>query len=335
LPRCRFDSMDVLVYTRYRPRYACCRVAGIVLTVLVLMGVMVSGVIGEDMWKSIVSGNYFPEFRVDQDLVLTAPPELYRYMDGAAELYLAYNIRELRVLDLIDNRDRRVLIEVYRFGSSADAYGVYTFDSSGDPVAVGREGTFSAGLLKFWQGNLFCRILMIKDFAEYRERILAAGRRIAEGAGEGEPPGMVNLLPAAGRLPHTVHYFYSRMVLNNLYYLSGEDLLRFDSGGVRAVMAGYSSRTGSRGVVLLILEYRREAVLDSALAAVRGEYFGPGTGPFGSVESGLVTEMGDGGFAGLCRVGNYLVLVFDGGSAEEVSELIGEAVRRIREAAPG
>ena len=51
---------------------------------------------------------------------------LYDYIDGAAEVYLAYNYRRVSVRRYVKPNQPDIIADVYQMGSSEDAFGVFS-----------------------------------------------------------------------------------------------------------------------------------------------------------------------------------------------------------------
>jgi hypothetical protein len=81
-----------------------------------------------------------------------SPKALFDYMDGAAELYLAYGFQRLTVRKFEKSSQRPITLELYEMASSEDAYGLFSFDRQDEAVGIGQGSEFGGGLLRFWKG---------------------------------------------------------------------------------------------------------------------------------------------------------------------------------------
>ena len=73
---------------------------------------------------------------------------LFDYMDGTGEVYLAYDFRLLLVREYEKTSAPRIVAEVYEMSSSEDAFGIFCHDQEGKPVGIGQGGVYALGLLK-------------------------------------------------------------------------------------------------------------------------------------------------------------------------------------------
>jgi len=151
--------------------------------------------------------------------------DLHHYMDGAAERYLGYSFDRLLVSEA-ERGEEQFVIELYHFGVPSDAYGIWSTDSLGERVGVGQDSAYGGGLLQFWRGSYFLRVYHSRYDTEARDTVLAIGRALAKAIpGDAERPSLLAELPADGVQGDPV-FFHEQPVLNSLYFLSDENILR-------------------------------------------------------------------------------------------------------------
>ena len=63
---------------------------------------------------------------------------VFKYMDGAAELYLAYGFQNLMVRRFEKSNQLPLTVELYEMDSSEDAYGVFSFEHQDEAVGIGQ-----------------------------------------------------------------------------------------------------------------------------------------------------------------------------------------------------
>jgi hypothetical protein len=76
---------------------------------------------------------------------------IFDYMDGGGELYLAYRLDYLDVLEYkaSDPSAGTVLVEVYQMKSPDDAFGLLSTDWTAEPIATGEERSPTAACSAF------------------------------------------------------------------------------------------------------------------------------------------------------------------------------------------
>jgi hypothetical protein len=205
-------------------------------------------------------------------------------------------------------------------GSGEDAYGVLSVDPTGEHVEVGELARYGAGLLRFARGRWFVRVLAERETAETRAAVLAIGVEMADAiAGRSAPPDMLRLLPPDALQPDSATYFHTQVTLNQLYFLSNENLLSLGPE-TKAVMADYCAGEGE--AKLLVVRYPSAARCSAARDALLEKYFEcarPWPQP-------AITCIEDGGFAGVEARPPHLVAVFDAPSAASAEDLLVEAL---------
>lgn len=102
-------------------------------------------------------------WRIAEPVRVFSPDTLYEEIDGEAELFLPYSFRALRVaiLSPADRPAAQARVEIYRHGSSRDAYGVYSqyrFPGQRTARIDSSEAILSDVSVDFFRGPAFVRI---------------------------------------------------------------------------------------------------------------------------------------------------------------------------------
>jgi len=242
---------------------------------------------------------------------------LYAYMNGGAEVFLAFDFREVFVRRYGRDGADDIVLDVYDMGSPAEAFGVYSCDREDPAAGIGQGSEFGFGMLRFWQNRFFVTIMTTGEDEAADAAILDLGRAVATELGpDGEPPTMLRLLPTVGLVDDRTSYFHSNINLNNRYFIASENVLGLGDD-TECVFAEYRG-DGDESVKLLVVSYPDSARADAAFDSVIQGYM-PEAG-----ESGLA-QMEDGGwtFAGVHD--EYLSIVFDA-PTEDSARLIESAI---------
>ena len=89
--------------------------------------------------------------------------KLFDYMDGGAEVYLAFDFREVFVRKYADAAGNEIALDIYDMGSSREAFGIFSFDRQDPEAGIGQDSEYGLGLLKFRQGRYFVSITVSGD----------------------------------------------------------------------------------------------------------------------------------------------------------------------------
>ena len=166
---------------------------------------------------------------------------LFDYMDGAAELYLAYGFQNLTVHRFEKSNHPVVILELYEMASSEDAYGVFSFERQDEAVGIGQGSEFGGGLLRFWKGRYFVSIYADGEGAEVESAILKMGRDSANSIrATGPEPKLVGFIPGKdlGLVDKSVRYLKNHVLLNQRFFIAHQDILNLNRE-TEAVLAQY------------------------------------------------------------------------------------------------
>ncbi|TKJ40620.1 hypothetical protein CEE37_06550 [candidate division LCP-89 bacterium B3_LCP] len=128
--------------------------------------------------------------------------ELFRYMNGGAELYLEYRYAGLCVREYEDENGNSLTVEIYSYATPQDAYGIYSIDTTGAPVDLGQGGRKTRLTIRFWKDRYYIRIFLW----ESKDELIPIPERAARIVDQkidmvGELPHWLNSLIANGLSP--------------------------------------------------------------------------------------------------------------------------------------
>jgi hypothetical protein len=178
---------------------------------------------------------------------------LFGYIDGTAELYLAYGFQNLMVRRFEKSNQPPLIVELYEMASSEDAYGVFSFEHQDEAVGIGQGSEFGGGLLRFWKGKYFVSIYAEGEGAEVESGILKMGRAAANSIPtKGSEPKLVGYIPGKdlGLVDKSICYLKSHVLLNQRFFIAHQNILNL-SRKTEAVLAQYL-RDKQRTQLLLI-----------------------------------------------------------------------------------
>lgn len=153
----------------------------------------------------------FGSFKRAEEPAHYSPDTLFDYINGGAELFLAYGFAELMVAVFVEdgNPAHRATLEVYNMGTIENAYGVSRAEQGGDPYKLpgGAEGRLGNGMLQFYKDRFYINIFLpptSKAFPSVAEHI---GKTIeARIKGDFSRPACFDLLPLQHRRVGSENY---------------------------------------------------------------------------------------------------------------------------------
>jgi len=261
-----------------------------------------------------------------QDKVYTRQ-NIFDYMDGGGEIYLAYDFQRLLAREYARPAAPRIVAEVYEMASSTDAYGVFTHDTDGQPVLVGQGALYSPGLLRFWKNRFFVRLQAEDETPEVKTALMALGNQVASGIPqEGRKPSLLTAVPPQGLIEPSVHYFHTSVSLNIYYFLADSNLLNLNSK-TEAILARYQ-QAGEKPY-LLIVRYPRPSDAEAAFVQFSKVYLRES--PAGEA---VFAKLEKGQWAAGRREDRSLLLVFEAGSRESAEKLVHLAASQLKGVTP-
>lgn len=133
--------------------------------------------------------------------------DLYRYIDGGAEAFHAYDMVAM-VHCRRQAGDVEAVVDIYDMGSPLNAFGVYSSERSPDQrfVTIGAEGNATDFTLNFFQGQYYVKLSAFGGTSgDSIMKLLATTIEQHIGAGKMMPAGL-SLLPREGLVPHSEKY---------------------------------------------------------------------------------------------------------------------------------
>jgi len=259
---------------------------------------------------------------------------IFEYMNGAGELYLAYGFDRLEVYEYTSDQQDNILVELYFMNTSNDAFGLLSMDWGGKPINIHSKALvpanptvspsvmalYGGGLLRIWADTIYARVMAYRETTESKETVLSLGRTIGAGRKMPKEPALLKFLPEAMEPDWQLRrdrilYFRSHLVLNSLYYLSHQNILQLDHS-TEAVTAPYEKKSEmgvTKGLQVLFVRYASAERAREALGSFHSNYlhdqkktFNPGV----TDEGGNFFKIED-GWLGYHRDGRCVAIVFE------------------------
>jgi hypothetical protein len=232
---------------------------------------------------------------------------LFDYMNGGAEVYLAFDFRRAFVRRYQRGEGEEISLDIYDMGSPAEAFGVFSCDREDQEAGIGQGSEYGFGLLRFWKGRYFVSIMAGEEGEDVDRAVLELGRAV-DGIllEEGREPEVLKMLPQTGLRPDRTSFFHSNVNLNNRFFIAAENILRLGRE-TDCVLAEFGPRD-EEPVILLIVRYPDAALANEAHGSFLESYMPE------SAETG-VAETEDGRWT-LARIADSVVSIVFGAPDE-------------------
>lgn len=184
---------------------------------------------------------------------------IFDYIDGAGEVYRAYNMRRCLSRRYINPKGPSIVLDIFHMASSEDAFGIFTHDQDGEELEVGQGALYRSGWLSFWKDRFFVSIYAEEETAAAERAVRELGKVVAALiTTEGPKPRILLHLPAEGLVPKSIRYLHHYLVLNYHFYVSDENILNL-TPYTDAVLAGYQRGTECAQLLLVLYPNAEEA----------------------------------------------------------------------------
>jgi hypothetical protein len=114
--------------------------------------------------KAVTPGDLFPELsswdlKIDETVYV--PENLWELINGAAEVYLAYDFKDLHIGEYTNDKDDMIRVELYRHADVENTFGIYSSERMPDYrfIEAGTEGYTSFDALNFFTGNYYVKMI--------------------------------------------------------------------------------------------------------------------------------------------------------------------------------
>ena len=180
---------------------------------------------------------------------------LFDYIDGGAELYLAYGFQNATVRRFEKLNQPSITVELFEMASSEDAYGVFSFERQDEAAGIGQGSEFGGGLLRFWKGKYFGSIYAEGEGAGVESAILKVGKDTANAIRDvGAEPKLVGFIPGKdlGLVDKSIRFLRSHVLLNQRFFISHQNILNLNRK-TEALLAQYLR--DKQKIQLLLIRY--------------------------------------------------------------------------------
>jgi hypothetical protein len=239
---------------------------------------------------------------------------IFDYLDGGAEVYLAFDLREVFVRKFKNTAGTEIALDIYDCGSPAEAFGAFTCDRQDPDAGIGQESEYGSGLLRFWQGRYFVSITAAGDEEKAESALRELAKAVVPVLGpSGEPPALVRAIPESGLKKDRTCFFHSVINLNNRFFVAADNILSLGPE-TDCILAEYDAGGKADPARLLLIHYPNEIGAQAAEAS-----FAKGYKPV-AVAAGAGANTGPRTLAR--RRSNFLAIVFAAPSPEFAERLL-------------
>jgi hypothetical protein len=146
----------------------------------------------------------FPElkgYKKNTDFQVFVPDNLWDFINGAAETYLAYGFVDLHVAEYKKGKSV-IKLEIYRHSDHTMAFGIYSTERSPSfkYLNIGSQGYVTEGAINFFKGNYYVKIRTYSKSEKTLQEIQSLAHSVAGMLeGSSDMPPVLSMFPLAGK----------------------------------------------------------------------------------------------------------------------------------------
>jgi hypothetical protein len=166
---------------------------------------------GETVEKLLPEPGFAEGWVMKGKIIIYTEKDLYKYINGEAELYYPYGFKALATAVYIrsDNPETGIVADVYEMGSPIDAFGVYSRyrDPDEELISLGTEGFANESQLLFSKDRYFIRLSPTGTVTLEKSVFLTCAESIAKRIpGDSAPLKVLDILKIPDLVPKTETY---------------------------------------------------------------------------------------------------------------------------------
>ncbi len=134
---------------------------------------------------------------------------LWEYINGAADLYLAYDFENLYMAEYLNSKGQAVKVEIYRHSSAENAFGIYAAERMADYnfVDIGIQGYTESGALNFFSGEYYVKMISSGTTIVEQDALLTIAEKINSTLDMDKKwPDVIDLFPSEGKIVNSENY---------------------------------------------------------------------------------------------------------------------------------
>ncbi len=234
----------------------------------VILIVTTAGISGLSGMAVSSSDKMFPEiegWNRQAEVDIYSPETLWDIINGAADVFMAYEFQQLYWGEYINSDDDAlyIVMEIYRQGGPANAFGVYSQERPATPdlIDVGAQGYTAPGVLHFFVDDCYVKIRSHDRTEETAKAMEKLAREVSDII-DPDPgfPEIVNMLPEEGRIDFSDQFINTNFLGHP--FLSGAFVSSYniDSKSFNLFVIKNSSKEESKKILADYYEFSQQDV---------------------------------------------------------------------------
>ena len=196
----------------------------------------------------------FPQlkgYRIVNDYPVYTPDDLWDYINGAADAYLALGFNDLHINEYVKGKTR-IKAEAYRFSYDAESFGIYSMERSPgyNFINTGVQGYMEEGVLNFYKGEYYIKIMTHSKSRRVNDLMKVLADKISEILpGKNEFPALLGAFPGKGLLKNQETYLLDGVLGHD--YLRGAFRASYEVEGDRFDIYIFNSKSTEEAAAMV------------------------------------------------------------------------------------
>jgi hypothetical protein len=265
-PRCRLVS--ILNANR-------CNMARYLLLLIATLCVVSPVFAADKALEAFLPASCAPGWVMDGKAATYTPENLYKYIDGEAELYMPYGFSKAATVLYAkpDTKDIGIVTNIFEMGSPLDAFGIYANFRSPtlEQIKVGAEGFFDESQLMFYQDRYFVQIEASGSITQegplFRSCAEAISRNLPDGK---ERPRELEFLKVPGAVPLTERYYAGGLLGHDFFGKGFTVEIMIGQTRAKAILISGTSEEAARRVFTEYEKYLKKSNAEPRISSDKG-----------------------------------------------------------------
>ncbi len=164
----------------------------------------------EDSLQAMLPGaDEIPGWKKDGEHLIYYADELWEYINGAAEGFLAYEVKSVIVQDYVTEEGAGLKLEIYDHQTPLMGFGIYAQhrDPSLEFIEIGTEAFGDEYSMQFWRDRYYVKVNVFSASEEVSRAMRLFAESVAAGIPGGSgPPGELDAFPTEGLTPKSLGF---------------------------------------------------------------------------------------------------------------------------------
>ena len=177
------------------------------LTVLLLFS---HSLLAQEITDYMPRPDFMPDWTFDLEPQVYTAENLYEYINGEAELYNSYTLKDMVTAVYVSERNdsHTLSVDIYDMGSPLDAFGVYSNFRNPDARYgdIGTQAIVSEYNIRFYQGRFYVNLVAGVNSKAMQEIMQRVAHEIANKIPDQDPPPELELLPQLNRIENSMKF---------------------------------------------------------------------------------------------------------------------------------